>query len=59
MVFTETIMDHLASALGAHPTALRVGNLYKEGETTHFDQELVPCCAPADFMASSCQWNGP
>ena len=54
MVFTETILEHLASELAAQRTSsssssssawssleLRQMNLYKEGELTHFDQPLV------------------
>mmetsp|Transcript_3556 Transcript_3556/g.4461 ORF Transcript_3556/g.4461 Transcript_3556/m.4461 type:complete len:1478 (+) Transcript_3556:68-4501(+) len=41
ILFTETIMDHLATASGIDPLEFRRNNLYKEGETTHFDQPLV------------------
>ena len=53
MIFTETILEHLASELAAQSSSpsspspswssleLRQMNLYKEGELTHFDQPLV------------------
>lgn len=41
MVICEAIIDHLASALGMDPMVMRGLNFYKEGEKTHFGQELI------------------
>jgi xanthine dehydrogenase/oxidase len=41
IVFTETVMDHLATVLSIDPLTLRKNNLYQEGDDTHFGQKLV------------------
>jgi len=41
MVITEAIIDHLAAAVGVDAMKVREMNFYKEGEETHFGQELV------------------
>lgn len=41
MMVAEAIMDHLACATKADPIALRTANMYRQGDQTHFGQELV------------------
>ncbi|CAM9401688.1 unnamed protein product, partial [Discosporangium mesarthrocarpum] len=47
MLVTETVMDHLASAVGMPAKVIRTLNMYKEGETTHFGQPLEAWNVPA------------
>lgn len=40
MMVTETVMDHLAAALGMPAAELRERNLYQEDDVTHFGQRI-------------------
>lgn len=41
----EVLMDHLARAHGKDAAEMRELNMYKEGDTTHFQQTLDGCQA--------------
>lgn len=41
----EVLMDHLARAHGKDAAEMRELNMYKEGDTTHFQQILDGCQA--------------
>ena len=41
----EVLMDHLARACGKGAAEMRELNMYKEGDTTHFQQSLDGCQA--------------
>ncbi|CAH1406870.1 unnamed protein product [Nezara viridula] len=43
MFIGETMMTHIAETLGKDVDAVREINLYKEGDLTHFNQELTYC----------------
>ena len=49
LLASETIIDHLASALGVAPNGFRRQNLYIEGDSTHFGQPLVNWNVPRCF----------
>lgn len=40
MLLSETVLTHLAHALGKSPEEMRAKNLYKEGDITHFGMPL-------------------
>lgn len=43
MFVAEHMVRHIAAAVGKDPREVAELNLYKEGHTTHYDQELVHC----------------
>jgi xanthine dehydrogenase large subunit len=41
MLVIEEILDRVARTLGLAPEAVRTANLYRPGQTTHYEQEVV------------------
>lgn len=56
MLTCETIVEHVAAFLDKDPLAIRQMNIYVEGDTTHFKQELTSWHVPRmidELIASS------